>query len=50
MPGNAVNRGMRDEMYLHRSLVPLPLVGLSRAEPPKLDSMSVNECYGACGV
>jgi hypothetical protein len=50
VPGNAVSRGMQDEVYLHRSLIPLELIDFTNAAPPTIDPMSVGECEGMCGV
>lgn len=50
VPGNAVNRMMRDEMYIHRSLIPLDRVDLSQPRPPTVDPMTTGECQGMCGV
>ena len=43
-------RGIRSELYLHRSLVPLADVDLSTAEDRGQLNMFNNECEGMCGV
>lgn len=46
--GNVCNRKMDQEMFVHRSCVPLPLVDLS--ERDTLNLFSAKECAGVCGV
>ena len=49
IPGRVVNRNMEQELYLHRSCMPLVQVDLS-GNPETLDPMTVGECEGMCGV
>jgi len=43
-------RGVRGELYLHRSMVPLDQVDLSTAEDRGQLNLFNNECEGMCGV
>lgn len=46
----ASDRGVRDPLYVHRSLVPLPEVDLSTAEDHGQVDAFAAECEGMCGV
>jgi hypothetical protein len=43
-------RGMRQQMFLHRSCVPLAGIDFHTLRPNTLDPMTTGECHGMCGV
>lgn len=47
---SVVTRGFRQQMFLHRTCVPLPLVQFQSLPPNTLDPMATGECAGVCGV
>ena len=52
-PGNVVNRGVDQKMYVHRSCVPLEAAVLGFDEDPRQYHFGLNwteECAGMCGV
>lgn len=44
-----VTRGFRQELYLHRSCVPLAVIDFDALAPNTLDPMTTGECHGLCG-
>lgn len=53
VPGNAVNRNLNQELFLHRSCVPLDLVQLDTRPDPRKAQLAINfsaECMGVCGI
>jgi hypothetical protein len=53
IPGNIVNRNMDQQLFLHRSCVPLELVQLDTRPDPRKAQLSINfsaECMGMCGL
>jgi hypothetical protein len=51
--GNIVNRNLDQEIFLHRSCVPLELVQLDTRPDPRKAQLAINfasECMGVCGV
>ncbi len=52
-PGNVVNRNLDQQLFLHRSCVPLDLVQLDIRPDPRKAQLAMNfssECMGVCGV
>lgn len=49
-PGNVVNRGMDQKLYLHRSCLPISEIDFDALAPEAVDPMTVGECEGMCGV
>lgn len=47
---SVVTRGFRQQMYLHRSCVPLEVLDLQALQPNTLDPLTTGECHGMCGV
>jgi hypothetical protein len=47
-PGVVVQRKPTQQLYLHRSCIPLDMVDLERT--PTLFRPMTNECQGMCGV
>lgn len=47
---SVATRGFRQELYVHRSCVPLPMIDFDKLAPNTLDPMTVGECQGMCGV
>jgi hypothetical protein len=43
-------RGFRQQMFLHRSCVPLEEIDFRALRPNTLDPMTTGECHGMCGV
>ena len=53
IPGNVVNRQLDQQLFLHRSCVPLDLVQLDTRADPRKAQLAINfssECLGVCGV
>jgi 3'-phosphoadenosine 5'-phosphosulfate sulfotransferase (PAPS reductase)/FAD synthetase len=50
MPGSVVNRGLRQQLYLHRSCQPLDAIDFEALASDTLDPMTTGECLGVCGV
>jgi hypothetical protein len=53
IPGNVVNRKLDQQLFLHRSCVPLDLVQLDTRPDPRKAQLAINfsaECLGVCGV
>jgi len=51
--GNVVNRNLDQQLFLHRSCVPLDLVQLDTRPDPRKMQLAINfsaECMGVCGV
>lgn len=46
---SACTRGMRGEMFLHNSRIPLETVDFATLAPQTLDPMTTGECTGMCG-
>ena len=46
---SACRRGFRQELFLHRSCVPLDVIDLDALAPNRLDPMTQGECHGMCG-
>lgn len=44
------NRGFRQELFVHRSCVPLEVVDFDKLAPNTIDPMAVGECQGMCGL
>ena len=40
----------RQELYVHRSCVPLRDIDFGRLAPTTVDPMTVGECHGMCGM
>lgn len=49
-PHSLCTRGFRQELFVHRSCVPLETIDFERLAPNTLDPMTVGECQGMCGV
>jgi hypothetical protein len=47
---SVVTRGFRQQMFLHRSCVPLEVLDLQALQPNTLDPLATGECHGMCGV
>jgi hypothetical protein len=45
-----VTHGFRQQMFLHRSCVPLEEIDFHAQRSNTLDPMTVGECHGMCGV
>lgn len=43
-------RGFRQELFVHRSCIPLVQVDFSKLAPNTIDPMAVGECQGMCGL
>ena len=53
VPGNVFNRNLDQQLFLHRSCVPLDLVQLDTRPDPRKAQLAMNfaaECMGVCGV
>ena len=53
IPGNVLHRQLDQQLFLHRSCVPLDLVQLDTKPDPRKAQLSINfssECMGVCGV
>ena len=48
--GSVVTRGFRQELFVHRSCVPLVQIDLTGLSPNTLDPMTTGECLGMCGT
>lgn len=44
------NRGFRQQLFVHRSCVPLEVLDLRVLQPNALDPMTTGECHGMCGL
>ncbi|HET6574119.1 MAG TPA: hypothetical protein VFG68_10985 [Fimbriiglobus sp.] len=44
------NRGFRQELFVHRSCVPLAVLDFTALQPNALDPMTTGECHGMCGT
>ena len=44
------NRGFRQELFVHRSCIPLEIVDFGKLAPNTIDPMTVGECQGMCGL
>lgn len=47
---SACTRGMRGEMFLHSSRIPLEMVNFDTLPPQTLNPMTTDECTGMCGL
>lgn len=47
--GSIVTRGFRQELFVHRSCIPLAVIDFTALCPNTLDPMSTGECHGMCG-
>ena len=47
---SVATRGFRQELFVHRSCVPLPVIDFNALAPHRLDPMSTGECQGMCGL
>jgi hypothetical protein len=47
---SVATRGFRQEMFLHRTCVPLDGIDFHALKPNTLDPMKAQECHGMCGV
>lgn len=47
---SAVTRGFRQELFVHRSCVPLDMIDFAALAPNTLDPMTTSECQGMCGL
>ena len=47
--GSLVTRGFRQELFVHRSCVPLDVIDFESLAPSTLDPMTTGECHGMCG-
>lgn len=47
---SVATRGFRQQLYVHRSCVPLPLIDFDTLVPSTLDPMATGECHGMCGL
>jgi hypothetical protein len=43
-------RGFRQELYVHRTCIPLAMVDFDKLAPNTIDPMAVGECQGMCGL
>jgi hypothetical protein len=48
--GGVVSRGFRQELFVHRSCVPLAVIVFETLAPNALDPMATGECHGMCRV
>lgn len=44
------NRGFRQELFVHRTCIPLEMVDFDKLAPNTIDPMAVGECQGMCGL
>jgi hypothetical protein len=49
-PQSVCTRGFRQELFVHRSCVPLETIDFEKLAPSTLDPMTVGECQGMCGL
>jgi hypothetical protein len=42
--------GFRQELFVHRSCVPLDMIDFAALAPNTLDPMTTGECKGMCGL
>jgi hypothetical protein len=47
---SVVTRGFRQELFVHRSCVPLDVIDFDALMPNALDPMATGECQGMCGL
>jgi hypothetical protein len=47
---SVATRGFPQELFVHRSCTPLPVIDFDSLAPNTLDPMTVGECQGMCGV
>lgn len=48
--GSVVTRGFRQELFVHRSCVPLDVIDFAGLQPHTIDPMTTGECQGMCGL
>ncbi|OWK45515.1 hypothetical protein [Fimbriiglobus ruber] len=46
---SVVTRGFRQELFVHRSCVPLDMIDFAALSPNALEPMTTGECHGMCG-
>lgn len=44
------NRGFRQELFVHRSCVPLEVIDFDALQPNTIDPMTTGDCHGMCGL
>jgi hypothetical protein len=49
-PKSVATRGFRQQLFLHRSCIPLEVIDLQALQPNTLDPMTTGECQGMCGL
>jgi hypothetical protein len=47
---SVATRGFRQELFVHRTCVPLPVIDFDALAPTTIDPMAVSECHGMCGL
>ena len=47
---SVVTRGFRQELFVHRSCVPLDVIDFAKLQPNTIDPMTTGECQGTCGL
>lgn len=47
---SVVTRGFRQELFVHRSCVPLDVIDFAKLQPNTIDPMTTGECQGMCGL
>ncbi len=47
---SVATRGFRQELFVHRTCVPLPVIDFDALAPSTIDPMAVGECQGMCGL
>ena len=47
---SVATRGFRQELFIHRTRVPLPVIDFDTLAPSTIDPMAVGECHGMCGL
>ncbi|AWM39835.1 hypothetical protein GobsT_17950 [Gemmata obscuriglobus] len=48
--GSVVTRGFRQELFVHRSCVPLDVIDFTKLWPNTIDPLTTGECQGMCGL
>lgn len=47
---SVATRGFRQELFVHRTCTPLPLIDFDALAPNTIDPMTTGECQGMCGL
>jgi hypothetical protein len=47
---SVVTRRFRQELFVHRSCVPLDVIDFTTLQPNTIDPMATGECQGMCGL